>query len=117
MTSTIQFTRRGRTLLPGQVSQLTTIASDGSGRKILFEADEIIEAASVMTPDRTARFFSAFASLADQFYRMMPPPAPRPAGARGPQSTPLAYTPARAPDAQPAPPRPPMPPFLCREGQ
>ena len=50
MTSTIQFTRRGRTLLPGQVSQLITIASDGTGREVLFEADEIIEAPN-WTPD------------------------------------------------------------------
>lgn len=45
-----QFTRRSRTLLPGQVSQLITIASDGTGRKVLFEADEIIEAPN-WTPD------------------------------------------------------------------
>ena len=45
-----QFNRRGRTLLPGQVSQLATIASDGTGRTVLFEADEIIEAPN-WTPD------------------------------------------------------------------
>ena len=41
-TSRPQFTRRGRTLLPGQVSQLITINRDGSGRTVLFEADEIL---------------------------------------------------------------------------
>ena len=52
MTSTAdpQFTRRGRTLLPGQISQLVTIASDGTERTVLFEADEIIEAPN-WTPD------------------------------------------------------------------
>lgn len=44
------FTRRGRTLLPGQVSQLITTASDGSARTVLFEADEVIEAPN-WTPD------------------------------------------------------------------
>jgi Tol biopolymer transport system component len=39
------FTRKGRTLLPGQRSELTIINADGSGRKVIFEtADEIIEA-------------------------------------------------------------------------
>jgi Tol biopolymer transport system component len=44
------FARRGRLLLPGQISQLVTLASDGTDRKILFEADEIIEAPN-WTPD------------------------------------------------------------------
>ncbi|MEO6013103.1 MAG: biopolymer transporter Tol [Devosia sp.] len=48
--SVSQFTRRGRTLLPGQISQLITIGSDGSNRRVLFEADEIIEAPN-WTPD------------------------------------------------------------------
>jgi len=45
-----QFARHGRSLLPRQVSQLVTMASDGSERKVLFEADEIIEAPN-WTPD------------------------------------------------------------------
>ncbi len=38
------FARRGRSLLRNQVSQLTTINSDGTGRTVLFEADVVIEA-------------------------------------------------------------------------
>jgi Tol biopolymer transport system component len=45
-----QFAQRGRTLLPGQVSQLITIRSDGQERRVLFEADQIIEAPN-WTPD------------------------------------------------------------------
>ena len=45
-----QFTRRGRSLLEGQVAQLVTMASDGSDRRVLLEADEIIEAPN-WTPD------------------------------------------------------------------
>jgi TolB protein len=45
-----QFTRLGRSLQPGQISQLTVIDADGSNRKVLFEADEIIEAPN-WTPD------------------------------------------------------------------
>ena len=45
-----QFTRRGRSLLPGQVSQLITLSADGTGRTVLLEADEIIEAPN-WTPD------------------------------------------------------------------
>ena len=45
-----QFTRRGRSLLPGQVSQLITVSADGTGRTVLLEADEIIEAPN-WTPD------------------------------------------------------------------
>ena len=136
----------GRTRLPGTIDAMLAfmpsgpaasptlmrgmfngLLSDDAGREwarfatpaLCRDADEIIEAASVMTPERTARFFSAFASLADQLYQVMPPPAARPAGTQGPQSRPLAYVPALAPapNAQPAPPRPPMPPFLCREGE
>jgi TolB protein len=44
------FTRRGRSLLPGQVSQLVTMASDGGERTVLLEVDEIIEAPN-WTPD------------------------------------------------------------------
>jgi TolB protein len=49
-TANPQFTRLGRSLLPGQVSQLTVIDADGGNRKVLFEADEIIEAPN-WTPD------------------------------------------------------------------
>ncbi|HEV7718165.1 MAG TPA: biopolymer transporter Tol [Arsenicitalea sp.] len=47
-----QFTRlgRSRSLQPGQISQLTVIDADGSNQKVLFEADEIIEAPN-WTPD------------------------------------------------------------------
>jgi Tol biopolymer transport system component len=45
-----QFTRLGRSLQPGQISQLTVIDADGTNRKVLFEADEIIEAPN-WTPD------------------------------------------------------------------
>lgn len=48
--ATPQFTRRGRSLLPGQVSQLITSSADGTGRTVLLEADEIIEAPN-WTPD------------------------------------------------------------------
>jgi Tol biopolymer transport system component len=45
-----QFARHGRSLVAGQVAQLVTMASDGSDRKVLLEADEIIEAPN-WTPD------------------------------------------------------------------
>ena len=38
------FTRKFRTLLPGQRAELTIINADGSGREVIFVADEIIEA-------------------------------------------------------------------------
>ena len=38
------FTRKFRTLLPGQKSELTVINADGTGRDVIFIADEIIEA-------------------------------------------------------------------------
>lgn len=82
------------------------------------DADELIEAVSVMTPERTARFMGAMASLADQIYRMMPPPsrpAP-PAAAPGARPRPLTFTPEvppAPPGAHPATPRRPLPPFLC----
>jgi TolB protein len=53
------FTRRGRTLLPGQRAELTTIDVDGSGREVIFEtADEIIEAPN-WTPDGNTLIFNA----------------------------------------------------------
>ena len=57
-----QFTRRGRTLLPGQVSQLITINSDGSGQTVVFEADEILEAPN-WTPDGLHLIFNAGGEL------------------------------------------------------
>lgn len=44
------FARRGRSLLAGQTAQLVTIASDGSDRRVIFEATEVIEAPN-WTPD------------------------------------------------------------------
>ena len=41
---TSPFTRKGRSLLPGQQSELTVINADGSGRDVILVADEIIEA-------------------------------------------------------------------------
>lgn len=38
------FARKGRALLPGQQSELTLINADGSGRDVIFVADEVIEA-------------------------------------------------------------------------
>ena len=38
------FARRGRSLQPGQRSELTVINADGTGREVIFVADEIIEA-------------------------------------------------------------------------
>jgi Tol biopolymer transport system component len=38
------FTRKYRSLLPGQQSELTIINADGTGREVIFTADEIIEA-------------------------------------------------------------------------
>jgi Tol biopolymer transport system component len=38
------FARKGRSLLPGQQSELTVIDADGSRRDVIFVADEIIEA-------------------------------------------------------------------------
>ena len=38
------FTRKFRSLLPGQRSELTIINADGTGRDVIFVADEIIEA-------------------------------------------------------------------------
>lgn len=111
------------TLMRGMFNGLL---SDDAGREwsamvtpaLCSDADELIEAASVMTPERTARFMGAFASLADNVYRMMPqrpaPPAAAPAG----RPQPLAFTRGATPPpgAQPPQPRPPVPPFLCRPG-
>jgi TolB protein len=55
---TVQFARRGRGLKPGQRSELTVIEADGSGRRVLFTADEVIEAPN-WTPDGAALIFNA----------------------------------------------------------
>jgi TolB protein len=57
-----RFTRRGRTLLEGQVSQLCTINSDGSEQTLILEADEIIEAPN-WTPDGRHLIFNAGGEL------------------------------------------------------
>lgn len=49
-------------LLPGQVSQLITINSDGSGQTVVFEADEILEAPN-WTPDGLHLIFNAGGEL------------------------------------------------------
>lgn len=56
------FARRGRSLLPRQVSELTIINSDGSGRTVLLEADEVIEAPN-WTPDGLALIINAGGEL------------------------------------------------------
>jgi len=60
--STPQFARKGRSLLPGQVSQLITINADGTDRRVLLEAAEIIEAPN-WTPDGSALIFNAGGEL------------------------------------------------------
>lgn len=57
-----KFTRRGRTLLEGQVARLITIAADGSGETLLLEADEVIEAPN-WTPDGRHLIFNAGGEL------------------------------------------------------
>jgi Tol biopolymer transport system component len=57
-----QFTRRGRSLQPGQTSQLTVINRDGTERHVVFEAHEVIEAPN-WTPDGTALIFNAGGEL------------------------------------------------------
>lgn len=52
------FVRRGRSLLPGQLSQLTVIDFDGSGKTVIFETDEVIEAPN-WTPDGKWLVFNA----------------------------------------------------------
>jgi Tol biopolymer transport system component len=56
------FARRGRSLLPGQVSELTIIDIDGGNRQVLFTADEIIEAPN-WTPDGKTLAFNAGGEL------------------------------------------------------
>lgn len=56
------FARRGRSLQPGQVSELTIIDRDGGNRRVLFEADEVLEAPN-WTPDGSALIFNAGGEL------------------------------------------------------
>ncbi len=56
------FARRGRTLLPGQVSELSIINIDGTGRQVIYTADEIIEAPN-WTPDGKWLIFNAGGEL------------------------------------------------------
>jgi TolB protein len=55
--SSYVFPRRGRALAPGQRSELTVIDLDG-GQRVLFTADEVIEAPN-WTPDGQALVFNA----------------------------------------------------------
>ena len=52
------FARRGRTLLPGQISELTIIDKDAGKPQVIFTADEIIEAPN-WTPDGKTLLFNA----------------------------------------------------------
>ncbi len=61
-TNAPQFTRRGRTLLEGQVARLFTIAADGSEQTLLLEANEVIEAPN-WTPDGQHLIFNAGGEL------------------------------------------------------
>lgn len=63
----VRFARRGRQLQPGQRSELTVINVDGSGRRVVFTADEIIEAPN-WTPDGKWLVFNAGGEL----YRISP---------------------------------------------
>jgi TolB protein len=58
----VQFARRGRTLLPGQVSQLIVTDRDRSNSRLLLEADEVLEAPN-WTPDGLALIFNAGGEL------------------------------------------------------
>ena len=52
------FARRSRTLLPGQISELTVIDKDAGEPQVIFTADEIIEAPN-WTPDGKTLVFNA----------------------------------------------------------
>jgi Tol biopolymer transport system component len=58
MTIRTSFARRGRTLQPGQTSELTAIGRDGSRRQVVLVADEVIEAPN-WTPDGKWLIFNA----------------------------------------------------------
>ncbi|MDB5541489.1 MAG: biopolymer transporter Tol [Devosia sp.] len=62
MPSRPNFVRRGRSLAPGQVSELTIIDIDGTGRQVLFTAGEVIEAPN-WTPDGATLIFNAGGEL------------------------------------------------------
>jgi Tol biopolymer transport system component len=55
---TSPFARKGRSLLPGQRAELTVINADGSGREVIFVADEVIEAPN-WHPDGDTLVFNA----------------------------------------------------------
>jgi TolB protein len=57
-----KFARRGRELLPSQVSQLIVIDKDAGAPQVIFEANEIIEAPN-WTPDGTTLVFNAGGEL------------------------------------------------------
>src|SRR6218665_3954063 len=67
MTASVKFARRGRSLQPGQRSELAVVDVDGSGRRVVFTADEIIEAPN-WTPDGKWLVFNAGGEL----YRISP---------------------------------------------
>jgi len=52
------FVRRGRSLAPGQASELTVIDRDGSNRRVVLSVDEVIEAPN-WTPDGRWLIFNA----------------------------------------------------------
>jgi TolB protein len=62
-----RFPRRGRSLRPGQVSELTVINADSCGRQVIFTANEIIEAPN-WTPDGQWLVFNA----GGQIFRIAP---------------------------------------------
>jgi Tol biopolymer transport system component len=53
-----EFTRKGRTLLPGQVAELTVIDREQGRPEVIFTADEVIEAPN-WTPDGKTLVFNA----------------------------------------------------------
>jgi len=73
MASSVKFARRGRSLSAGQRSELTVVNIDGSGRRVVFTADEIIEAPN-WTPDGKWLVFNAGGEL----YRISPDGSERP---------------------------------------
>jgi Tol biopolymer transport system component len=58
----VSFARRRRALLPRQISQLLTIAADGSGSKVVLETDHLIEAPN-WTPNGKWLIFNAGGEL------------------------------------------------------
>jgi len=57
-----EFARRGRALQPGQTAELTFINADGTGRRVIFTANEVIEAPN-WTPDGQWLVFNAGGEL------------------------------------------------------